>query len=40
LSDMFEFYHEPHEPIRTMTRNVQKVRDVSVVRGRIFFDKF
>jgi len=36
LSKKFEFYHEPHEPIRTTTRYVQKVRDFRVVRGRIF----
>jgi len=28
-------YHEPHEPTRTTTRCVLKVRGVRVVRGRI-----
>jgi hypothetical protein len=33
-----EIYHEPHEPKRTTTRYVQKVRDVRVVRGKNSFD--
>jgi len=29
-----EIYHEPHEPTRTTTRYVIKVRGVRVVRGK------
>jgi len=36
---MKNFYREPHEPTRTTTSCVLRVRDVRVVRGRILFNK-